>query len=347
MFVPGPQLKAGLFFALILSTMGVLGWLMSPVIIPLLLSSVLYVLLEPLVSLLQRKGMSRVVAIGALLVAMLGLAAWLIVVAMPVLAEQFGLLRERLPAAWDDISARIQQLETWFSASLGVTMEGGLLIKRISAVLEGWSGQAVSVISTWFANLALWLVLVPLIAFFLLRDYRSLRNLLIGMTPNRNFESTLAIYHRVAHQLQAYVRGVMVQSGVMAVVTGTGFLLIGLPMAPVLGIVAGILNLIPYVGPMLGLVAPLLVALTAGAGVDVYAGLLLVMLAAQLIDNLVVIPAVVARAADIHPLVALLGVIIAGNLFGLMGMVFAIPIVSSSRIIYGGLLAGVERRPLL
>ncbi len=345
-FAPGPKIKTGILFAAVSVIMVLLGWLISSVILPLLLSSILYVLLEPLVSRLQRRGMGRVPAILLVLVGLLGVATLLLALAVPVLAMQVGLLRGRLPGAWEEISARIIQLEHSIAGSLGTERSGSILLDRINDALAAWSGQAVDVISEWVTELTLWVVTVPLAAFFLLKDYRSLRNMLIGLTPNRHFEVVLAIYHRVAHQLQAYFRGVMVESGVMAVITTVGFLLIGLPMAPVLGLLAGALNIIPYLGPFLGLAPPIFVAMTAGMGIHAYVGAAIVMFLAQLVDNVIVIPAVVAKAADIHPLVALLGVIVAGNLFGLPGMVFAIPVLSSSRIVYEGLLAGVERRPL-
>ncbi|HXI02700.1 MAG TPA: AI-2E family transporter [Candidatus Saccharimonadales bacterium] len=343
---PGPKLRAGIFFAATAIVAIAVAWLMKPVIVPLLLSSVLYVLVEPLVSLLQRKGMARVTAIlltlGGLTVLAVLVAAW----AAEPLGRQLGLLRERLPGAWEDVSAAILDLERRVTEGLGMEMRGSKILDRIHVAIGAWSGGAVGAVYAWIATLALWFVTIPIVAFFLLRDYRSLRNAVIGLTPNRHFEMVLAIYHRVAHQLQAYFRGVMIQSGIMAVITTAGFFLIGLPMAPVLGILAGVLNIIPYLGPVLGLVAPSVVALTTGSGADVYAGVLAVVLLAQLVDNFLVIPAVVARAANIHPLVALLGVIIAGSLFHLAGMVFAIPVLSSSRIVYRGILSGLERRPL-
>lgn len=345
-FTPGPKLKAGSLFTAVAAIVLVLAWLMTPVIVPLLLSSILYVALEPIVSMLQRRGMGRVPAIALVLGLAVGIAALAITLSVPLLGRQLGLLKERLPGAWKEISTRIVQIEHAIGSTIGMSGSGSLLLERVNEALDAWSERAVDVISGWIATLALWVVTVPVAAFFLLKDYRSLRNLIIGLTPNRNFEVVLGIYHRVGNQLQVYFRGVMIESGLVAVITSTGFLIIGLPMAPVLGLLAGVLNLIPYVGPLLGLVGPVLVAMTAGLGLEAYVGITIVVMIAQLVDNLFIIPAVVARAADIHPLVALGGVIVAGSFFGLPGMVFAIPILSTSRIVYEGLLAGVERRPL-
>jgi len=130
----------------------------------------------------------------------------------------------------------------------------------------------------------------------------------------------------------------MLQSLIMAIVTSIGFAVVGLPMAIVLGLLAGIFNLIPYVGPLLGLIAPLLVALSISIDPQFLMATIAVILVGQLIDNLVVVPTVLARAANLHPLIAMLTIIVGGNLFGLTGMVFALPVLATARIIYIGVL---------
>ena len=331
-------------FLVIVLIMAVLVWLLSPVLLPLLFASVLYMVLEPLVSLLQRRGLGRVPAISFTMLILLLLTIWLIVVVIPLLSDQFVLVRAQLPAAGDNFLALIRGFEHWVVVNLGISMEAGGLLEQLQRVIQAWSAGAIGLISGWFASLALWLILVPLITFFLLRDYRSLRNRLIGIAANSVFERVLAIYHRVAEQMQRYLRGVLIQSGVMAAITGTGFAMIGLPMPVMLGLLAGILNLVPYLGPVLGMIAPILVAMSIDGGPAMIMVIVMAMVLAQVIDNLLVIPAVIARAADVHPLVALLGVIIAGNFFGLLGMVFVIPALSVAKIIYEGLLVGLDRQ---
>jgi predicted PurR-regulated permease PerM len=165
------------------------------------------------------------------------------------------------------------------------------------------------------------------------------------MLPNSSFELGWLIYHRVAHQLQEYIRGIMIQSAIMSINTSIGFYLIGLDSPVLLGMVAGILNLIPYVGPLLAMVLPVLLALghaplelwMVGAAVGV-------ILLAQVIDNLLVIPSVIANAVNLHPMIVIVGIIIFGNLFGFIGMVVAIPVISTGNIIFRGLLQGLRSR---
>jgi len=186
---------------------------------------------------------------------------------------------------------------------------------------------------------------VPIITFFLVRDYHSFRNYMLDKLPNSNFEMGWLIYHRVAHQLQEYIRGIMIQSSIMCVMTSIGFYIIGLDSAFLLGATAGVLNLIPYVGPLLATVLPILMAISEvpiepwliGAAISV-------ILIAQIIDSMLVIPSVIASAVNLHPLIVIMGIIVFGNLFGFIGMVIATPTLSTANIIYRGLYQGIKTR---
>jgi len=344
-FIDQPAIKAGLVFLLILLPIVFLAWLLKTVMLPIVIASVLYVLLEPAVNWLQRSGVNTVVAIAIVLTLLIGVVAIFVAYSVPGLAEQFGEFRARLPQAWENVSQLSVKLEAWLREDLGITLESGSLVPSISVMVKQWSVRLIRGGSGVLADFVLWLILIPLITFFFLRDFRSLRNQVISFVPNHLFEKTLTIYHKVSDQLENYVRGVMLQSLIMAVVTGIGFAIVGLPMAVALGILAGIFNLIPYIGPLIALVAPLLVALSISIDPQLLMATVAVIIVGQLNDNLVVMPTVLARAANLHPLIALLAIIVAGNLFGLTGMVFALPVLASARIIYVGVLLELRSVP--
>lgn len=334
-----PEFQALLIFLAVAIPILFFAWLLKTILFPVLIASVLYVLLEPAVSLLQRQGINKTVAITLVLLGVIALLAWFVVAVIPMVGDQLAVFRERLPVAWQNVAHLAASLQAWLSQTLGISLEANSLVPSASALVQHTTARLLGGASGLVADVALWLLLIPAVSFFLLRDYRSLRNALISLAPNQIFEKSLMIYHKVASQLELYVRSVMLQSLIMAAVTGIGFALIGLPMAPLLGILAGVFNLIPYVGPLLGLVAPLLVALSLGTDPGLLVATVSVVVVGQLNDNLVVVPTILARAANLHPLIALLAIIVAGNLFGLPGMVFALPVLASSRIVYVGVLA--------
>ena len=339
-----PELRASLLFVMLVVAILFIGWLLQVILVPLLVAMVFYVLAEPLVSNLQRQGWNRSLIIALLLIITAVVFVWVIIVVIPPLADQFELLRARLPQAWERLSELVINSQVWIETKFKIKFDQFQLLSQVTENFHGLSASSLATISGWLANLALWLLLIPAITFFLLRDYRTLRNALIGALPNNIFERGLTIYHRVTSQLQRYVRGVLLQSLIMSLVTGAGFFVIGIPMAAPLGLAAGVLNLIPYLGPLLALIPPLLVALSIGATADTMMLIVLVMIVAQINDNFVVIPTILARAANLHPLVALIGVIVGGNFFGFAGMIIALPVLSTARIVFNGLLVGCSQK---
>lgn len=337
-----PEIMAAIVLLTVAAPVGLLAWLMKAVVFPLLIASVLYVLLEPLVHRLRRQGINRTLAISLVLTLVVGVLVWFVVAMVPLLLDQIAAFRTRLPQVWENISRLMAQVEAWTQTTIGISVAGAELVPSATTV-QKYATRLVGGASGVLADAALWLILIPLIAFFLLRDFRGLRNQVMGFFPNHRFEEALIIYHKVADQLGTYVRSVMLQSVIMAVITSIGFTIVGLPMALLLGTLAGIFNLIPYLGPLLGLVPPVLVALSMSADPQLLFATVAVVAIAQLNDNIVVVPALLARAANLHPLVALLAVIVAGNLFGLAGMVFALPVLASMRIIYVGVLDELRR----
>lgn len=331
-----PAVRAAIVLMAIVIPVALLAWLMQTIMLPIVIASVLYVLLDPAVSLLRQQGMNKTLAITIVLTLLISLLVWFVIAMVPLLSEQFSSFRERLPHAWENLSRLLEKVEFWLAEVAGVTLDRGGLLQTVTDTLRGTSGKLVGKVSGILADIALWALLIPMISFFFLRDYPSLRNYMLDWVPNRKFEQSLNIYHKVSNQLELYVRSVMLQSLIMTCVTGIGFTLVGLPLAVLLGILAGIFNLIPYVGPLLALVAPVLVALSMSSDPALVVAAISVIIVGQLVDNLLVVPTVLARAANLHPLVALLAIIVAGNLFGLMGMVFALPVLASSRIIYTG-----------
>ncbi len=188
--------------------------------------------------------------------------------------------------------------------------------------------------TSWLANLILNLALVPPLAWFLLRDYRGWRDRALALLPNNQFELGWLMYHRVCTRLQAYLRGLALQAMILAAITATGFWLIGLPSPLLLGILTGVAGFVPYLGPLLALIAPVLM-MVAGPGLDpgTMMEIILVLAVGFGFDNAVVIPFLLAGTVNLHPAVAVVAVVIAGHVGGVTGMVLVIPLLGMLRII--------------
>lgn len=339
-----PHLRAfGLFAALCVCT-AILAWLVRPLILHIVFAVSWYILLQPVTARLIHWGLSPNGAVGLVLLGLLALSTLSGALFLPILIEQLSQLQNNLPTMMEQGQQWLDQITQRFSQQFGVAIS----VEALSKPLVDWASGGGKSALLQASNLALTLLslalIVPLLAYFLLRDYRSLRNRMMQWIPNRQFELAWLIYYRVARQLQDYVRGVLVQSGIMAAIATTGFALFGIEMAVLLGITTGLLNIIPYLGPILAMVPPCLIVIGSGADPSLALAAIGVILFAQLVDNTVVVPAFIANVADLHPLVVILGVAIFGHFFGFIGMVLAIPALFSAKILFSGLVQGMQYR---
>ncbi|MFA9460322.1 AI-2E family transporter [Thiohalorhabdus sp. Cl-TMA] len=337
-----PQLRVLGLFGLLLGLAGVLAFLLRPLLVPLVLAVILYAVLEPFTSLLERRGFKRTPAallVLVLLLAISGLAAaWL----FPHLAAQVELLQGNLPTLWQTLSQLAQRVSEHLASATGVHLDVSAATADLAQGGQERLTRALVQGSNLLLDATATLLLVPLLTFFLIRDWKLLRNRLLDLLPNRSFELGWTLYYRVARQLQAYIRGVMLQSGIMALITGSGFFLIGLGSPVLLGLLAGVLNLIPYLGPVLAMIPPTVLIL-GDSGLDpwVIGSAVGVVFFGQVFDNAVVVPGVLAHAVNLHPLMVVLGIIMAGHFFGLAGMILALPALATGKIVLHGLREGL------
>ena len=178
-------------------------------------------------------------------------------------------------------------------------------------------------------------LLVPLFSFFFLRDSRRIMRGLISLTPNRYFEMVLDIYDHVSWQLGHFIRGRILEALIIGIVVWLGLSLTDIRYAPILGAIAGVTNLLPYIGPIIGMIPGLVIALVdLGMGGQFWWIFCVYLLIAQIIvDNFILIPILISRVSNLHPLLVILAIVMGGKLYGVLGMIIGVPIASVINII--------------
>lgn len=326
-----------IFFFLVVIFLGSF-YLLSSVLLPIIISFTLYALLKPLTNYLLRKKLNHSLAIILILILMLSISILIISFALPQLFAQVGVLKNKIPLMVEKLEQLGNLASTSLQESMGIELE-------VSEILVSILSQSTSVGNTLLVNISghvmgitLGMVLVPILTYFILKDYRTLRNHVLNWLPNSSFELGWIIYHRVSRQLEIYTRGVMLQSLIMGLVACSGFLIIGIDMPLMLGGITGLLNLVPYVGPLISMAIAFLVAttMTPFDPSMLYLSVIVVLIA-QAVDNFVVIPSLIANSVNLHPVPVIVGVIIFGSLFGTIGVILAIPVMAAARIIFSNL----------
>ena len=239
-----------------------------------------------------------------------------------------------------ETSARASSIEPMLQPYLGSDFRLAELIREHGErLMKTMLGGTTMFIEGVISGLT-FVVIVPFVAFFFLKEGRRLTRCLMALVPNAYFELCLNLIHQANKQIGNYIRGQLLAVLVVSVLSISGLSIIGVYYALPLGLLAGLANVIPYLGPLIGIVCSSIVALATGGGLAMVAKVIAMFLLVQLIDNVLIQPTVVAKSVELHPLVILFVVMVGSQLMGIVGMLIAVPLTGivkvSGQTIYEG-----------
>ena len=218
-----------------------------------------------------------------------------------------------------------------------VPVQQGVILDAVTGVFETLFRadrltQLVGGVVDFFTDIFYAVLVIPFVAFFMLKDGAQMRQRLFQLVPNRYFEITIAMTEKVESNIGRYFRALFLQSLSIATVSTVFLSVAGLNSALAVGIFAGLANTIPYFGPLMGLVAGALVGIVQTGDFSLLLGVLIAMGLTQVADNVLFQPLIFSRAAQAHPLVILFVVLIGAQLGGIVGMLVAIPLTTIVRV---------------
>jgi predicted PurR-regulated permease PerM len=335
---PGMQAAIGTAVALtVIWGLKLYGGLLGPFLLAL---AVAY-LLAPLVGALERRRVSRGLAI--LLVGLPPVVAAILLFALagPQLWNQAVTLTSALPrfanTLLDFLSGlrlRIESLtfltdaqRTWVH-DLNAQELASLLQQNADAILAEfaqWGLAFLRQLGTVVGFLG-YLVVTPVVAFYLLRDWKPLLEFLEELIPPARRPTVVAFIDEYDHSLGRFFRGQLTEATLVGLMTGLGLAILGVPSALLLGVIAGLCNLIPYIGLAISIVPALVVALTMESPVGGLIRVGAVFLVVQFIDGSVTGPKIVGGSVGLHPVVIMLALAFGGAVLGFAGLLLAIPL---------------------
>lgn len=300
-------------------------------LISLILAFVTSYMLSPLVDFLERKGLSRKWAVILPFLALSLGVALSIQLLTPTLIDQIGTLKENFP--------KYAEVATQFSSKITHDLAGLLkniypldIQKTLAPKIIGWTTEFFQDLPNYISKSLMITFLVPLLTFFMLLDGRQFVRQLLTLVPNNIFELALNLNHQIGSQLGGFIRARFVQSLLVSLVIWIGLLIMDFPYALVLAVVAGVLNIIPYLGPLIGFFPAVLICFANGGDGSEYAWLAIIYGAAQILDAVLITPFVVAKIVNLHPITVILVIIVGSQLMGVLGMVICIPIFSALKV---------------
>jgi predicted PurR-regulated permease PerM len=328
--------KLFLIIALILS-----GWLfyqLSPVLMPFFISALLAYLGDPVVDRLETYKLSRSVSVSIVFAVLLLAGLLFLLVFIPMLSAQVSALFKRLP---DYFNVLQTTFIPWLSAQ-GFPVEIFDLQTLKQALMNYWgqvskvAGGLVSYMTSsgmailqWLANL----VLVPVVTFYLLRDWDVLVSRFRELLPRRHADKIIVLSLECDEMLAAFIRGQLMVMFALATIYTIGLSMIGLELALLVGFIAGVVSFVPYLGLIVGIgLAGIAAFLQFHEWLPVI-WVVVVFGIAQAIEGMVLTPRFVGERIGLHPVAVIFSVLAGGQLFGFTGVLLALPVAAVIMVI--------------
>lgn len=310
---------------------------LSIILLPMLLTGLLYYLLNPLVDLFEKYKFSRTVGISILFVLIALLLVWGLAVAIPSAQAQIMSFMRNLPgyiAEIEGIATKLLENEQFAQFRPTALEQLNKLNDQIMTFARNMSTSAVN----WASNLIstasqiiISILIMPFILFYLLRDGNQVKGNIIKFLPTKWRSSIGQVLTDVNSQLANYVRGQVTVAMIVAFMFSVMFSIIGLNYPITLGIVAGFLNLIPYLGSFLAMIPAVILGIIAGPFMLIK--VLIVFMVEQTIEGRFVTPLIIGSSLSIHPITILFVLLTAGQMYGVLGVLLGIPIYASIKVV--------------
>lgn len=325
---------------------------MKTVVLPVVLALILYYLLRPVLRLLERFKVPRIWGILIIFLGGIGLLTLLSVLVFPYVREQFQNLIEEFPDYFmrllnnTDQFLRTSWVGDYYSESdFNIESLIATLPTNIADTLQETVTGIITRVTSWISTITgviLSIVIVPFILFYLLKDGDKLPGYFLKLLPPRFRDDTREVLQDADKQLGAYIQGQLIVAFCIGVMVYIGFLIIGMKYALLLGALAMVTSIVPYIGPAIAITPAAIIALVTSPFMLVK--LAIVWTVVQLVEGNLISPQVMGKTMYIHPVTIIFVLLTAGSLFGVVGVILGIPMYALLRVIVSHLYKLFKRR---
>jgi len=319
---------------------------------PILISGFLFYMLNPLVKMLMKVHykkfrISRTWAVTIVFLLLIGVLAYGAVSLIPRLVSQVTQLIYNLPG----LASQMQKAATKMinnstmlqkvDVSSYMKQLNGQVSKYAQTFLASLSTSIVTVIST-VTSVTIMAITIPVVLFYMLKDSEKFIPAISRFLPRKQRPEIVGLIQKMGDTISSYISGQVIECLFVGTFTAIGYMLISQPYGLLLGVVAGMANIIPYLGPYIGIAPSLIVAFTVSPMQVVYVVIIVVIV--QQVDGNLIYPNIIGRTLKIHPLTIIILLLAAGNIAGILGMILAIPFYAVVRTVVVYLFNIVELR---
>jgi len=320
-------------FCLVLSFTLIFALLFPRLTLPFGFSYIIYLMYKPLMTVMvvgskrQRIMYSLLMSVGAFFLL------------FPVFATlynsntDFSSLSAQLPAIEKVLAAKFELFREYVFEKFNYRIK----IEPVSLVMgkfELYGNQLLSSLPNYLSSVFEWLLLVPMFLYFFFKESHKVSVKLMEAIPNPIFEKTYVLFSQFNTKFAEYIIAKFIEATILGSLVTVGLLIVGFPYPFMLGFVAGVTNILPYIGPLIGFVPALFIALLSTDPKISTIAMFIVFLVANLIDMILVFPLLVSKIVNLHPIVVVVSVIVGSQLGGVIGMIVIIPFVAFFKLLF-------------
>lgn len=314
--------------------------LVPEILFPFGLSLILAVLLKPLADWLYRKakaaGAARIpydICITAAFLIFIAVLYVIITYVLVPFAKEFKEFAASVPSIVAEIQEAIPRLEAQYNTD-AMPAEARQFIASTLEKIGAYTLSLASISLSAFFSLAstvIELIVVPIITFYMIKMGGPFTEGFIRLFPSKYTPHISTLFREIHYVLSAYIRGQLALSALMTIVVFLGMMVLNIPYPLVIGLLAGLVEMVPVLGPILGALPPVLLGLAQGS--DVTVKVIIFYIVVQQLDAHLVMPKLMGSIIDVHPVAIILGVLLGGHLYGILGMMIAVPLLAVVQVV--------------
>lgn len=308
-------------------------WRVRRLITPLLLAAIHAYLLLPLVKLLETRKVPRSLAILLLYTFFGALGGIILSFLVPYLSIEIESLIATLP----EQTARLEGLTLdWLRelrtiGNLPDTVREGVeaVVSQVEQVLATTVSRIVRIVMTVFTSV-FYLILAPILAYFIMRDWPTMQKSFIGLFPPKYHQSILVLGKRIDRVLSGFIRGQLFISLIIGLMIAGGLALLGVRYALIVGLIGGAFNVVPYFGPIIGAIPAVVLALIESPTTALWT--IVLFIAINQLESAILSPKIVGDMVGLHPLTVILAILAGAEVMGVAGMLLAVPLTAILKV---------------
>ncbi len=313
----------------------VAGWvlyLLAPVLSPFVTGAVLAYLGDPLVDRLEEKGVNRSVGVSLIFLLFTTVLVVCILMFIPMIQKQIVIVYESVP---DFINWFNSTAVPWMQTTLGLSLDA-FEPEALKNTLQAHMGEASGIVTTILKSvgsssmaLALWLtniVLIPVVAFYLMRDWDVMVGHIRDLLPRTKLPVISQLASEMDEVLGAFLRGQLLVMLALGIIYSIGLWIVGLNVALVVGMIAGLASIVPYLGFIIGIASAIAAALVQFGDLTSLMYIAIVFGIGQMLESMLLTPLLVGDKIGLHPVAVIFAIMAGGQLFGFVGILVALPV---------------------